>query len=496
MIMWKAVVLFAALPAHLVFGGVEGAQERLFLEGPRMAAPLGEAPDRTNLQVSLAPGAEAMQAFFDQGLTQWYGGWPSEAARSFQTILIEDPDCAMAYWGLSLANEDWPKRAAWFARAAWLKKGLAAPHERRLLDALAKFHGVDGPDEPEGLAEPWNPAPGEDHLTPLRLSEQPQPSAEAVHGLARTYSEIVKEHPDDSEVRALRLALIADKMPEMRFFPASVEEEFQSFFEAAPRHPVHARRMKYYIDVGHAAEAATSAEIVGAAAPAVGKSWFLAAEVLLAAGRKKEALECTQAGRTLTFEHSRRTWQLPSGWTDAGDLELLAEEPGQVQWKPRQAPDWALTDAYGNQHSLKGYRGQPLLVVDFLGFGCVHCLAQLKAIEPLAGRFAEAGIAIVAIGLQSPEELRVSLGTDAAATGYSFPILCDPKLTQFRAYGAYDDFVKTELHGTYLIDAEGDVRWADISHLPYMDMEALLKGSGRLLESSVEAASSGTGQDW
>ncbi|WP_419190398.1 peroxiredoxin family protein [Saltatorellus ferox] len=469
------------LTAHPLLAGGDEPPEVVFLEGPRMAAPLGKGPDRIDLPISLAPGADKGQAYFDQGLTQWYGGWPTEAARSFQTILIDDPDCAMAYWGLALANEDWPTRAAWFARAAWLKKGLAAPLERRLIDALAKFHGVDGPTEPEGLAEPWNPAPGEDRLTPLRLSEQPEPAAKAVHDLSGAFSRILEEHPSASEVRALRLALVASKVPEVRAHPEVVEEEFQSFFQAEPHHPIHARRMKFWLGTGQGKKAVSSAEVVGQSNPDVGKAWFLAAEVFLAAGRKEDALKCVQEGRFITFEHSRATWQQPSAWMDPRDLELLADEPGHVFWKPLQAPDWSLTDAYGKTHSLKDYRGKPLLVVDFLGFGCVHCLEQLRAIEPLADRFAEAGIAIVAIGLQSPKELRVSLGDDPAATGYSFPILCDPKLTQFRAYGAYDDFTETELHGTYLLDAEGGVRWVDISHLPYMEIEALLEDTGRLL---------------
>ncbi|MFT7541827.1 MAG: peroxiredoxin [Gammaproteobacteria bacterium] len=480
MTMWQAVLVLVGL--SLVGEGTDNEpRDLVFLEGPRMAAPLVEAPDRIDFAISLAPDAEEMQAFFDQGLTQWYGGWPSEAARSFQTILIEDPDCAMAYWGLALANEDWPGRAAWFARSAWLKKGLVSPRERRLIDALAKYHGVDGPDEPAGLREPWNKAPGVDRPAALRRSEQPAPRAGATAALLADYQTLLGEHPEDLELRALYTALLASQAPVGSGGLEAIEAEFQACFAVQPFHPLHARRMAFWLALGEGQKALTSAEVVAQATPAVGKSWFLAAEVLEAAGRETPAIMIAQHGKALTFEHSRRTWQWPSAWTDPRDLESDAKAPQPLRWEPLAAPDWTLTDAYGETHSLKDYRRRPLLIVNFLGFGCVHCLEQLQAIEPVAKRFAEAGIAIVAIGLQAPEDLRVSLGEDPADTGYSFPILCDPKLTQFRAYGAYDDFADTELHGTYLVDPDGGVRWFDISHLPYMEVESILEDAGRLL---------------
>ena len=37
------------------------------------------------------------------------------------------------------------------------------------------------------------------------------------------------------------------------------------------------------------------------------------------------------------------------------------------------------------------------------------------------------------------------------------------------------------LHGTFLIDAEGLVRWHDISYEPFLDAEFLLKEAKRLL---------------
>src|SRR5262249_11506284 len=47
------------------------------------------------------------QAHFDQGLGYFYSYVWMEAARSFETATRFDPDCAMAWWGLSRALERW-----------------------------------------------------------------------------------------------------------------------------------------------------------------------------------------------------------------------------------------------------------------------------------------------------------------------------------------------------------------------------------------------------
>jgi len=55
-------------------------------------------------------------------------------------------------------------------------------------------------------------------------------------------------------------------------------------------------------------------------------------------------------------------------------------------------------------------------------------------------------------------------------------------LEVFKAYRVYDGFEQTPLHGTFLVDAEGNVRWQDISHDPFTDVDFLIEESRRLLE--------------
>ena len=63
----------------------------------------------------------------------------------------------------------------------------------------------------------------------------------------------------------------------------------------------------------------------------------------------------------------------------------------------------------------------------------------------------------------------------------SFPSWPDPELTAFKAYRAFDDFEQIPLHGTFLVDAAGLVRWQDISYEPFRDAKWLLAESKRLL---------------
>ena len=50
-------------------------------------------------------------------------------------------------------------------------------------------------------------------------------------------------------------------------------------------------------------------------------------------------------------------------------------------------------------------------------------------------------------------------------------MLADPKLELFKLFRAYDDFESQPLHGTFLIDAEGNIRFQRISADPFLEVE-------------------------
>jgi peroxiredoxin len=170
-------------------------------------------------------------------------------------------------------------------------------------------------------------------------------------------------------------------------------------------------------------------------------------------------------------------WRTPIVPSDIGERPPLASF-GPLRWSGWQAPDWALPDADGRIVHSADSRGKPVIVIFYLGIGCVHCVEQLAAFTPKAREFAAAGIEVIAIGTDSSKTLK---GADADGK-YPFTVLSDQAMTGFRAYGAFDDFEKLPLHGTILIDASGRVRWQDIGAKPFNDPDFLLAEAQRLLK--------------
>ncbi|MEX2112494.1 MAG: peroxiredoxin family protein [Pirellulales bacterium] len=159
------------------------------------------------------------------------------------------------------------------------------------------------------------------------------------------------------------------------------------------------------------------------------------------------------------------------------DLESL----GPFRWQPTPATSWTLAGASGQSVSLDDYRGRPVVVIFYLGSGCLHCVEQLQKFAPLASKYAEAGISLVAISSEPLDTLQGSLAKLSPKEPIPFPLAADPELTVFKDYRAYDDFEKMPLHATCLIDGGGLVRWHDVSFEPFSDAEFLLGEAKRLL---------------
>jgi peroxiredoxin len=154
---------------------------------------------------------------------------------------------------------------------------------------------------------------------------------------------------------------------------------------------------------------------------------------------------------------------------------------GPLFWSPPAAPDFELPDAAGKKLALRSYRGRPVVAVFYLGAGCIHCLEQLALFAPAAKRFAAAGISLVAVSLDSVAGLQRTFTATEARGKITFPVLSDEGLQAFKAFRAYDDFERLPLHGTFLIDGQGLIRWHDIGYEPFTQVDFLLDESKRLL---------------
>lgn len=153
---------------------------------------------------------------------------------------------------------------------------------------------------------------------------------------------------------------------------------------------------------------------------------------------------------------------------------------GPLRWSPLPAPAWSLAGADGATRSLADYAGKPVVVLFFLGHGCLHCAEQVQAFGLMQKEYEAAGISLVAI---SSDDLA---GLTRSIENYKngplpLPLLADPEFTAFKSYRCYDDFEDQPLHGTFFIDGAGFVRWQDISYEPFQDAKFLLAEAKRLL---------------
>jgi peroxiredoxin len=174
-------------------------------------------------------------------------------------------------------------------------------------------------------------------------------------------------------------------------------------------------------------------------------------------------------------------WRVPLVSKDDVGQRPSLDSLGPFRWEPSPAAEWTLPASSGAQTSLTDYRGKPVVVIFYLGFGCAHCVEQLNAFAPMQKQYADAGISLVAISSDDPEALARSLSILPPEKAIGFPLLSDHQLSVFKAYRVYDDFERQPLHGTFLIDGDGLVRWQDISYEPFQNAKFLLEESKRLL---------------
>src|SRR5262245_59623480 len=82
------------------------------------------------------------QAFFDQALGYYYSYVWMEAARSFETALSHDPNCALAWWGLARALQRYGRGDSTKALLkAWELREHASDREQMLIKATMQEKG-------------------------------------------------------------------------------------------------------------------------------------------------------------------------------------------------------------------------------------------------------------------------------------------------------------------------------------------------------------------
>lgn len=324
---------------------------------------------------------DATQRMFDQGVCQQHGFWYFEAERSFREVASRVPTCALAYWGMAMANVDNRERAAGFAARAVQHAAALPERERLYVDALAALYQID-----DTLRSELQSGDAARVTKAIDATVEKAKSGRDEKALQRAFlkglEQVVATCPDDVEAKAL-LAIQCWRNQDFGLeitSHAAVDALLDAVFAKAPNHPAHHYRVHLW-DGEKAERALRSAAAIGGTAPAIAHQWHMAGHVYAKLHR-----------------HGEAAWQ-----------------------------------------------------------------------QEASSRTDHAAMARAAIA---------ALPADAALP---FPMLSDPEHTAFRAWRCYDEFESLPLHGTFLVDAQGRVRWQDLGAQPFVQFDWLQHEAKRLL---------------
>ena len=144
------------------------------------------------------------------------------------------------------------------------------------------------------------------------------------------------------------------------------------------------------------------------------------------------------------------------------------------------APEFTLKDQNNQDVALADFRGEKnvLLVFYPLAFTGV-CQGELCDVRDNLGAYQSDDVAVVTVSVDSPFTHKVW----AEREGYDFPLLSDfwPHGAVAQAYGVFNEEKGFANRGTFVIDKEGVVRFAEMN-LPgdKRDQSAWVKALGEL----------------
>ena len=125
------------------------------------------------------------------------------------------------------------------------------------------------------------------------------------------------------------------------------------------------------------------------------------------------------------------------------------------------APEFSLPDQDKQVVSLAGLRGAPVLVVFYPFAFSGTCTGELCQLRDELAVYTGAGVQVVAISTDPT----FSLKAFRAQEGFPFPLLSDfwPHGATAQAYGVFNDKAGMALRGTFLVDAEGKIAFAEVN---------------------------------
>lgn len=135
--------------------------------------------------------------------------------------------------------------------------------------------------------------------------------------------------------------------------------------------------------------------------------------------------------------------------------DVVAPQPGEL------APDFVLTDTHGSPVRLSELRGAPVVLV-FVPFAFSGiCTGELCELRDNVALFDDAGVRLLVVSCDPMYTQRAW----AEQEGYAFDLLSDfwPHGQVATAYGVFDAERGLAARGSFLVDADGVLRWAVVN---------------------------------
>ncbi|MEM6915536.1 MAG: redoxin domain-containing protein [Verrucomicrobiota bacterium] len=253
----------------------------IFNEGPRQAAVL--IPGTGDILFPVTTDSSEAQKFFTQGIGQIHGFWDFEAERSFRQVAAIDPECAMAYWGMAMANFKNDTRGKGFIDEAIERREGASRREQAWIDALADYFADTEIDAKKRLRE-----------------------------LVRSFEGIATEYPNDVEAKAFLLKQIYYNHGKGLAIPShfAINLLAEQILSADPDHPAHHYQIHLW-DKEEPAKALEAAALCGPSAPAIAHMWHMPGHIYSRLHRYEEAVWQQEASARIDHAHMIRFRIMP-----------------------------------------------------------------------------------------------------------------------------------------------------------------------------------------
>jgi len=126
------------------------------------------------------------------------------------------------------------------------------------------------------------------------------------------------------------------------------------------------------------------------------------------------------------------------------------------------APDFTLRDQNNEEVTLSSFRGEQAVLLIFypLAFTGI-CTGELCAVRDDLSTFQNDDVQVMTISVDSPYSHKVF----SEKEGYEFPLLADfwPHGAVAQAYGVFNETTGFANRGTFLVDRDGIVRFAEMN---------------------------------